>query len=157
MRLLRHLLAPSPRSTYPEASLRRIADAVHAGEQRHSGEICFAVEASLPWLAVLRGLDARGMVVLGDDDQHRVVDALAPEFPRIEHALGVLLDVLGFRARDHQHLQLAALASLQGQRLLFELLPGGGVERAGGIDHRRIERGNRPQLLRARCEGQAQQ
>jgi uncharacterized membrane protein len=59
MRLLRHLLAPSPRSTYPEASLRRIADAVHAGEQRHSGEICFAVEASLPWLAVLRGLDAR--------------------------------------------------------------------------------------------------
>ena len=59
MRLLRHLFARSSRSVYPEDSLRRIADAVHAAEQRHTGEICFAVEASLPPLAVLRGVDAR--------------------------------------------------------------------------------------------------
>jgi len=59
MRLLRHLFARSSRSVYPEASLQRIADAVHAAEQRHSGEICFAVEASLPPLDVLRGMDAR--------------------------------------------------------------------------------------------------
>ena len=58
MRLLRHLFAGPARSAYPEASLQRIADAVHAGEQRHSGEICFAVEASLPWSDVLRGVDA---------------------------------------------------------------------------------------------------
>ena len=59
MRLLRHLFARSARSVYPEASLHRIAEAVHAGEQRHTGEICFAVEASLPPLAVLRGVDAQ--------------------------------------------------------------------------------------------------
>jgi uncharacterized membrane protein len=59
MRLLRHRFAPSARSVYPEDSLRRIADAVHAAEQRHTGEICFAVEASLTPLAVLRGVDAR--------------------------------------------------------------------------------------------------
>lgn len=58
MRLLRHLFAPAARSVYPEDSLRRIAAAVHAAEQRHTGEICFAVEASLPAMAVLRGVDA---------------------------------------------------------------------------------------------------
>jgi uncharacterized membrane protein len=59
MRLFRHLFARSARSVYPEASLQRIAAAVHAAEQRHTGEICFAVEASLPWMDVLRGIDAR--------------------------------------------------------------------------------------------------
>jgi uncharacterized membrane protein len=59
MRLLRHLFARSARSVFPEESLHRIADAVHAAEQRHSGEICFAVEASLPPMAVVRGTDAR--------------------------------------------------------------------------------------------------
>jgi uncharacterized membrane protein len=59
MRLLRHLFARSARSVYPEDSLHRIADAVHAAEGRHTGEICFAVEASLPWMDVLRGVDAR--------------------------------------------------------------------------------------------------
>jgi uncharacterized membrane protein len=59
MRLLRHLFARSARSVYPEDSLCRIADAVHTAEQRHTGEICFAVEASLPWMDVLRGIDAR--------------------------------------------------------------------------------------------------
>ena len=33
MRLLRHLFARSSRSVYPEDSLRRIADAVHAAEE----------------------------------------------------------------------------------------------------------------------------
>ena len=59
MRLLRHLFARSARSVFPEDSLQRIAAAVHAAEQRHTGEICFAVEASLPPMAVLRGIDAR--------------------------------------------------------------------------------------------------
>jgi uncharacterized membrane protein len=58
-RLLRHLFAPSASSRFPEDALHRIADAVAAGERRHRGEICFAVEAALPWLAVLRGVQAR--------------------------------------------------------------------------------------------------
>lgn len=59
MRLLRHLFAPSARRWFPEASLRRIADAIAADEARHRGEVCFAVDAALPWRAVLAGREAR--------------------------------------------------------------------------------------------------
>ena len=58
-RLLRHLFAAPARRHYPEDVLHRIADAIAASERRHSGEVCFAVEAALPWPAVLRGVDAR--------------------------------------------------------------------------------------------------
>ena len=58
-RLLRHLFAPAASVRFPADSLRRIADAVAAGERRHRGEVCFAVEAALPWPAVLRGVEAR--------------------------------------------------------------------------------------------------
>ncbi|WP_242113010.1 TPM domain-containing protein [Luteimonas aquatica] len=58
-RLLRHLFPPSSRRLFPEASLSRIAEAVAAGERRHRGEVCFAVEAALPARAVLRGMQAR--------------------------------------------------------------------------------------------------
>lgn len=58
-RLLRHLFAPSAARRFPAESLRRIADAVAECERRHRGEVCFAVEAALPLLAVLRGVDAR--------------------------------------------------------------------------------------------------
>lgn len=59
MRWLRHLFAPSARRLYPEASLQRITAAIAASELRHTGEICFAVEAALPLQAVLSGTDAR--------------------------------------------------------------------------------------------------
>jgi uncharacterized membrane protein len=59
-RLLRHLFAPSAASRFPPASLQRIAAAVAAGEARHRGEVCFAVDAALPWRAVFAGADARG-------------------------------------------------------------------------------------------------
>ena len=58
-RLLRHLFAPSAAARFPADSLQRIADAVAAGERRHRGEVCFAVEAALPWLEVLRGVKVR--------------------------------------------------------------------------------------------------
>ncbi|MGN6113423.1 MAG: TPM domain-containing protein [Luteimonas sp.] len=57
-RLLRHLFAPSAARSFPADSLQRIAAAVAAGEARHRGEVCFAVEAALPWRAVLAGADA---------------------------------------------------------------------------------------------------
>ena len=59
VRLLRHLFAPSAARTFPEDSLQRIATAVAAGEARHRGEVCFAVEAALPWRALVAGGDAR--------------------------------------------------------------------------------------------------
>jgi uncharacterized membrane protein len=58
-RLLRHLFAPSAARRFPEDSLQRIAAAVAAGEARHRGEVCFAVDAALPWRALLAGGDAR--------------------------------------------------------------------------------------------------
>lgn len=59
MRLLRHLFARSARGLYPQESLQRIAEAIAEGERRHRGEVCFAVESTLPALDVLRGRDAR--------------------------------------------------------------------------------------------------
>ena len=58
-RLLRHLFAPAASRLFPPDALQRIAIAVAAGESRHSGEVCFAVEAALPPAAVLAGRDAR--------------------------------------------------------------------------------------------------
>lgn len=59
MRLLAHLFARPAHAVYPEASLQRIAQAIAAGELRHRGEVCFAVESALPAARVLRGVDAR--------------------------------------------------------------------------------------------------
>jgi uncharacterized membrane protein len=59
MRLLRHLFAPSARRMFPEPAMARIAEAIVAGERRHTGEVCFAVEPALPWQAVLQGVTPR--------------------------------------------------------------------------------------------------
>ena len=39
--------------------MARITEAIDAGELRHCGEVCFAVEPALDWREVLRGVDAR--------------------------------------------------------------------------------------------------
>ncbi|QWP79352.1 TPM domain-containing protein [Lysobacter sp. K5869] len=59
MRMLRHLCAGPARRRFPEASLRRIAAAIAAGESRHSGQLRFAVEARLGWNDLIAGRDAR--------------------------------------------------------------------------------------------------
>jgi uncharacterized membrane protein len=59
MRWLRHLFARSARATYPAAALKRISAAVAEGELRHSGEVCFAVEAALELPALWARQDAR--------------------------------------------------------------------------------------------------
>lgn len=58
-RILRHLFAPSTRRRFPEQALQRITDAIEAGERRHTGEVCFAVEAALPLRDVIAGVSAR--------------------------------------------------------------------------------------------------
>jgi uncharacterized membrane protein len=58
-RLPRHLFARAAHRLYPAASLQRVAQAIAAGEARHRGEICFAVESALPVWSVLRGVAAR--------------------------------------------------------------------------------------------------
>ncbi len=58
-RVLRHLFARSARSQYPQDALQRITHSIAESESTHRGEICFAVESSLPLRAVLARLDAR--------------------------------------------------------------------------------------------------
>lgn len=58
-RLLAHLFARSSGAVYPASSLQRIAQAVQAGEARHSAEICFAVESALSARQVLAKMQAR--------------------------------------------------------------------------------------------------
>jgi uncharacterized membrane protein len=59
MRLMRHLFARSAQALFPPEAMARIAAAIDAGERRHAGEICFAVESALPIGAVWRGVTAR--------------------------------------------------------------------------------------------------
>ena len=47
-RLCRHLFSPSVRRAFPPATLQAITEAIAAGEQRHGGQVMFAVEADLP-------------------------------------------------------------------------------------------------------------
>jgi len=58
-RALRHLFARSARRLYSVDRLHRIAAAIADGEATHQGQVCFAVESSLPIGAVLAGHDAR--------------------------------------------------------------------------------------------------
>lgn len=58
MRVLKHLFAPSAKRLFPEDALQRIAALIAAGEARHTGEICFAVEPNLHPRAVLAGVTA---------------------------------------------------------------------------------------------------
>ena len=58
-RWFRHLFAPSASARFPEAALARIGEAIAAGERRHDGEIVFAVEAGLPWTALVAGTAPR--------------------------------------------------------------------------------------------------
>ena len=58
-RWFRHLFAPSASARFPEAALARIGEAIAAGERLHDGEIVFAVEAGLPWTALVAGTAPR--------------------------------------------------------------------------------------------------
>lgn len=60
-RTLKHLLTPDwvAMRPFPPVVLGRIEAAIHASEQRHRGELRFALEASLEPLDVLRGIPTR--------------------------------------------------------------------------------------------------
>ncbi|MEO6234204.1 MAG: TPM domain-containing protein [Thermomonas sp.] len=58
-RLMRHLFTADARSRFPAVDMDRIAAAIAEGERRHHGEVCFAVESTLPLGQILRGVQAR--------------------------------------------------------------------------------------------------
>ena len=86
-RAMRHLLTDlwSVRRAFPRAAMRAIRDRIGEQEKRHSGELRFAVEASLPLLNLWRGQDARSRAV-ELFSQLRVWDT--------EHNSGVLIYLL---------------------------------------------------------------
>ena len=57
LRIWRHLTTEhwSARRAFPPSVLDRIRAAIAAGEKRHAGQVCFAVEAALPLPLVLKG------------------------------------------------------------------------------------------------------
>jgi uncharacterized membrane protein len=60
MRWIRHLAAgASVRRLFPQATLDAVHHAIAAGEKRHRGEVCFAIEQSMPWRDLARGRSAR--------------------------------------------------------------------------------------------------
>ncbi len=60
-RLWRHLITDrgDVNRAFPPAELARIERAIAAGERRHSGQVCFALEAALPLERVWRGVTPR--------------------------------------------------------------------------------------------------
>ncbi len=60
-RWLKHLFMPpwAWRRKFPRATLDAIEAAIRAGEMTHGGEICFAIENSLPGVLVWRGRSGR--------------------------------------------------------------------------------------------------
>jgi uncharacterized membrane protein len=60
-RLLRHLLITpgALRRAFPPSSMERIGKAITHAETLHSGEIRFAIEATLPWSYLRRNAPAR--------------------------------------------------------------------------------------------------
>ncbi len=60
-RIVRHLLAPDwvVRRAFPKRVLGRIEAAIGASENAHYGELCFAVEAGLDLIPLLRGVTPR--------------------------------------------------------------------------------------------------
>ena len=58
-RLWTHLFTADAQARFPADVMDRIAHAITVGESVHSGEVCFAVEAALPWREVLRAADPR--------------------------------------------------------------------------------------------------
>ncbi|MGH8192357.1 MAG: TPM domain-containing protein [Rhodanobacteraceae bacterium] len=59
LRWLRHWLHAPASRTFPPEAMQRIRDAIAAGEAKHDGEICFAVEARLPPRYLLGGRRVR--------------------------------------------------------------------------------------------------
>ncbi|AWH28109.1 TPM domain-containing protein [Stenotrophomonas sp. YAU14A_MKIMI4_1] len=58
-RIGRHVFSPSLRRAFPPAALQAITEAIASGEQRHGGQVMFAVEADLPLHALWRRVTPR--------------------------------------------------------------------------------------------------
>ncbi len=107
LRLWRHLLhgPRALRRNFPPAVLKRIEQVVSDCEGRHPGEICFALESSLPVEAAWHGVTPR----------HRAIEAFsALRVWDTEHNNGVLIYLL---LADHD-VEIVADRGVAGGRVL---------------------------------------
>ena len=86
-------------------------------------------------------LDAHAPVVLRDHDEHAVADLAPADLPAVGHALRVGGDVLGLRARHHQHHDLRPRGLLEGGQLGVQRAALRRVERAGLVDDAAVSAG----------------
>ena len=85
-RIARHLASEgAARRRFPDSALDAIQKAIAAGEARHQGQICFAMEGALSFGDLLRGRSAR-------ERAHEVFSHL--RVWNTEHNSGVLIYVL---------------------------------------------------------------
>jgi hypothetical protein len=118
------------------------------------------VERVLPLLTAT-DLDAHPSILLRDEQDRAVIDALSTGLPGIGDADRILLDLLRLRGRHDEHRDLGSLARLQVHEALDQARTLVGLQQPGGIDHRGIVGRNRLQpalsrsrLHRRRPEGQ---
>ena len=83
----------------------------------------------------LGGGNAGSAVCFGHHQQHAVPNILAPNFPGVAGALGVVGNVFGLRAGHHQQHDLRAPGLLKSGEPGVKRLQLRAVERAGGVDH----------------------
>jgi uncharacterized membrane protein len=86
MRWIKHLAAGSRvKRLFPSSALQAVHKAIAAGEERHSGQLCFAIENSLPLRELARNRTSR-------ERAHEVFSQL--RVWDTEHNSGVLIYVL---------------------------------------------------------------
>jgi hypothetical protein len=85
-------------------------------------------------------LDPHRAIILGDQQDGTVVDALAPELPRVGDANPILLDVLGLRRRHDQDRDLTALFCLEGRQLPLQAIHRIARQRSREVDDPRRQR-----------------
>ncbi len=143
-RAFRHLFATDARNRFPAESMDRIAAAIAEGERLHQGEICFAVESSLPLHQILHEVPARARAEVAFA-QLRVWDTAANTGVLVylllaDHCIEIVADrglrdriseakwrgvclLLQERLRSGDHADAVVAAVQEVSRLLSEHLP----------------------------------
>ena len=161
MRLLRHLFIPDwlAMRAFPAASLEAIERAVSASEAKHRGELCFAVEAALPFQSLKLSTRQRAQQVFAE---MRVWDTAENSgvliyVQLLDHAIEVVAD-RGIAAKVDQPEWDAICRAMEAQFRRREYVRGAleGIERATALLSQHFPAGvqnadelpNRPVIIR---------
>lgn len=117
-RLFRHAFYPTARvhMLFPRQAMQAIADAIHAAEGRHGGEIRVAIEGALDWPELWRGVTPRQQAIalfsslrVWDTERN---DGVLIYLLLAEHAVEIVAD-RGIAARVAPHSWQAVCRSME--------------------------------------------